>query len=78
MKELKRRQFLSFFTDFFEKYKQGSPKFDATGLRFQDKEQARLLDKYFKKYYMENNRLPTTRELTVSKLKAAKKAAAKL
>ena len=78
MKELKRRQFLSFFTDFFEKYKKGSPKFDSSGIRFQDKEQARLLDKYFKKYYMENNRLPTTREISVNKIRAARKAAAKI
>ena len=37
-----------------------------------------MLDKYFKKYYMENNRLPTTREISVNKIRAARKAAAKI
>ena len=54
MKELKRRQFLSFFTDFFESHKKGSSKFDSSGFKFKDSDKARLLDKYFKKYYMEN------------------------
>ena len=37
-----------------------------------------MLDKYFKKYYMENNRLPITREFSVNKIRAARKAAAKI
>ena len=37
-----------------------------------------MLDKYFKKYYMDNNRLPTTREISVNKIRAARKAAAKI
>ena len=64
MKEIKRRQFLAFFTDFFENYKEGNAKFESTGYRFQEKEKARLIDKYYKKYYQEN-RMPKTKTVQV-------------
>ena len=64
MKELKRRQFLAFFTDFFEKHKEGNAKYESTGFRFKESEKAKLLDKYFKKYYMEN-RMPRTKTINL-------------
>jgi len=49
-----------FFTDFFDKYEQKeSSKKENLGFKFEEKEKAALLKKYFKMYYSEDATMPT-------------------
>lgn len=55
MKNQRRRQFLNFLNDFFEKIENGQLKnLQPELLKFTDAEKKDWVRKYFKKYYMEN------------------------
>lgn len=54
IKELRRKQFFSFFADFFDKLEQGSMLKNLRGTNFTDEEKEEWIKTYFKRYYMEN------------------------
>ena len=55
MKELRRKQFFNFISDFFEKIESGGLANKASDLtKFTEDEKEKWIKKYFKKYYMEN------------------------
>lgn len=55
IKDLRRKQFFNFISDFFEKFDRGDMKNKASPLiKFNEEEKEEWMKKYFKKYYMEN------------------------
>jgi len=55
MKDLRRKQFFNFMSDFFEKFEQGNFSSKTTSLiTFSEEEKEEWIKRYFKKYYMEN------------------------
>ena len=75
MKELRRKQFFNFISDFFEKIESGGLANKQNELiQFNDEEKEAWIKKYFKKYYMESLVLEDKEyKLKVDTDKAAKK-----
>ena len=55
IKDLRRKQFFNFVSDFFEKFDRGDMQGKASSLiSFNEEEKEQWIKKYFKKYFMEN------------------------
>ena len=66
IKELRRKQFFNFLSDFFDKFDAGLMK-DKVGpdFKFTEEEKERWLKKYFMKYFMEDMKIEAPKKSSV-------------